>query len=140
MICSIILVCPSTFALFQYFAFRGIKSHNYYYILGMIHYYEIFLILMLLTLILIGVIWMFLYLFLLLHSPDISFCQSFIFYFSEFFIVNSSMWECILILLIIASFWAFTTTLYFSLLFFIVFSLHILLLDRLGCLLFFKYI
>ena len=54
--------------------------------------------------------------------------------------MNSSMWECILILLIIASFWAFTTTLYFSLLFFIVFSLHILLLDRLGCLLFFKYI
>lgn len=41
-ICSIILVCPSTFALFQYFACRGIKSHNYYCILGMIHYYEKF--------------------------------------------------------------------------------------------------
>lgn len=52
------------------------------------------------------------------------------------------MWECILILLIIDSFWTFITTIYFSLPFFIIFSLYVLLLDRLGCLLFlfFKYI
>ena len=46
--------------------------------------------------------------------------------------MNSLTWECILILLVIDSFWTFITTLYFSLLFFIIFSLYVLLLDRLG--------
>ena len=131
-ICSIILVCPA-FALFQYCAFRDIQSHNYYYILGMIHYYEIFFNFNAFNF---DFNWCDINVSILVFTITFTwhiFCQSFIFYFSKFFIINSLMWECILILLIIDSFWTFITTIYFSLLFFIIFSFCILLLERLGC-------